>query len=102
MFQVLEIAEIKVGKKTNNCLNFSLVFRIIWILINISVVIIQRMQEENKSLGMLKNGQFGQEILTLSPVACITVHFKTLVSNLFHTGSALVESKSIKRKTRLS
>ena len=31
---------IQVGKKTNNCLNFSLVFPITWILINISAVII--------------------------------------------------------------
>ena len=38
--QILEIAEIKVGKKTHHCLNFSSVFPTIWILINISVVII--------------------------------------------------------------
>ena len=51
---------------------------------------------------MLKNVQFEQEIFTLSPVAYITVDFKRLVSDLFHAGSALVGSKSIKRKTRLS
>ena len=34
MFQILEIAEIKVGKKTSYCLNLSLVFPIIWILIH--------------------------------------------------------------------
>ena len=54
------------------------------------------MQEENKSLGMLKNVQFGREIFTLSPLAFITVYFKMLVSDLFHAGSALVESESIK------
>ena len=64
MFQILEITEIKVGQKTNYYLNFSLVFPMIRILINISVVIISRMQEGNKSLGMLKNVQFGLEIFT--------------------------------------
>ena len=73
MFQILEIAEINVRQKTNYCLNFSLVFPIIWILINISVVIIQRMQEGNNSLGMLKIMQFGREIFTLNPVAYITI-----------------------------
>ena len=48
------------------------------------------MQEGNKSLGMLKNAQFGREIFTLSPVAYITVDFKKLVSDLFHAGSAVV------------
>ena len=48
------------------------------------------MQEENKSLGMLKIMQFGREIFTLSPVAYITVDFKKLVSDLFHAGSAVV------------
>ena len=60
------------------------------------------MQEENKSLGMLNNVKFAQEIFTRSPVAYITVHFKKSVSDLFQAGSALVESESIKRKTRLS
>ena len=48
------------------------------------------MQEGNKSLGMLKNAQFGQEIFSLSPVAYITVDFKKLVSDPFHAGSAVV------------
>ena len=48
------------------------------------------MQEENKSLGMLKIVQFGREIFTLSPVAYITVDFKKLVSDLFHAGSPVV------------
>ena len=60
------------------------------------------MQEGNKSLGMLKNVQFGREISTLTPLAYITVDFKKLVSDLFHAGSALVGSRSIKRKTRPS
>ena len=60
------------------------------------------MQEENKSLDMLKIVQFGREIFTLSPVAYITVNFKKLVSDLFHPGCAVVQSKCIKRKTRLS
>ena len=51
---------------------------------------IQRMQEGNKSLGMLKIVQFGWETFTLSPVAYITVNFKKLVSDLFHDGSAVV------------
>ena len=58
------------------------------------------MQEGNKSLGMLKKCTiFGREIFTLSPVASIAVDFKKLVSDLFHAGSTLVESESIKRKT---
>ena len=77
------------GQKTNYCLNFSLVFPIIWILIHISVVIIRRMQEGNKSLGMLKIVQFGGKNFTLSPVAYITVDFKKLVSDLFCDGSAV-------------
>ena len=77
-------------QKANYFLNFSLVFPIIWILINISVVIIQRRQEGNKRLGMLKIVQFGRETFTLSPVACITVDFKKLVSDLFRAGSAVV------------
>ena len=59
------------------------------------------MQDGNKSLGMLKNVQFGREIFTLSPVAYMAVDFKKFVSDLFHAGSILVESKSIKRKKRL-
>ena len=50
---------------------------------------------------MLKNAQFGQEIFTLSSVAYITVNFKKLVSELFHTDSALVGSECIKRDSRL-
>ena len=48
------------------------------------------MQEGNKSLGMLKTVQFGREIFTLSPVTYITIDFKKLVSDLFHTGFAVV------------
>ena len=48
------------------------------------------MQEGNKSLGMLKIVQFGQEIFTLSPVAYITVDFKKLVSDLFHAASTVI------------
>ena len=58
--------------------------------------------EGNKRSGMLKNVQFGRTIFTFSPVAYVTIDFKRLVSDLFHAGSALVESKSIKRKTRPS
>ena len=46
------------------------------------------MQEGNRSLGMLKNVQFGWETFTLSLVAYITVDFKKLVSDLFHAGSS--------------
>ena len=60
------------------------------------------MQEGNKSLGMLKNVKFGQEIPTLRTIAYITVDLKKLVRDLFHAGCPLVESESIKRKTRLS
>ena len=35
-----------------------------------------KMQEENKSLDMLKYVQFGREIFTLNPVAYITVDVK--------------------------
>ena len=41
------------------------------------------MQEGNKSFGMLKIVQFGQEIFTLSPVAYIRVDFKKVVSDFF-------------------
>ena len=51
---------------------------------------------------MLKNVQCGREIFTSSPVAYITVNFKKIVRDLFHAGSALVGSKPIKRKRRLS
>ena len=44
------------------------------------------MQEGNKNFGMLQNMQFGR-------VAYITVDFMKLVGDLFHTGSALVESE---------
>ena len=43
----------------------------IWILINTSMVIILRKQERTKSLRMLKNVQFGRQILTLTLVAYI-------------------------------
>ena len=59
------------------------------------------MQEGNKT-GYTKNVQFGREIFTLNPVAYITVDLKKLASNLFLASSALVESQSIRRKTRLS
>ena len=39
-FQVLEITEIKVETKTNYGLNFGLVFPIMWMIIDISAVII--------------------------------------------------------------
>ena len=48
------------------------------------------MQKGNKSLGMLKIVQFGREIFTLSPVTCMTIDFKNLVSDLFHAASAVV------------
>ena len=51
---------------------------------------------------MLKSVQFGLQIFTLRPVAYMTADFKKLVSDLFDAGSALVGSKSIKGKTRLS
>ena len=73
MFQILEIAEIKVGEEKNYCLNIRLVFPILSILIDVSVVIILRMQEGNKSLGIFKNLQFGTEIFILSPVAYINL-----------------------------
>ena len=50
-------------------------------------------------LVMLKSVQFGQEIFTLSLVAYITVDFKTLVSDLFHYGFALVK-KNLSREKR--
>ena len=51
---------------------------------------------------MLKNVQFRREIFIFSPVAYIAVDFKKLVSDLFHTGSSLVDSESMKREMRLS
>ena len=48
------------------------------------------MQQGNKSLGMLKIVQFGGEIFTSSPVAYMTIDLKNLVSDLFHTASAVV------------
>ena len=57
---------------------------------------------EGTSLGMLKDVQFGLKIFASSPVAYITVDVKKFVSDLFLTGSALVESESVKRKTKLS
>ena len=60
------------------------------------------MQEGNKSLGILKIVQFGREIFTSTPVTYITADFKKLVNDLFRAGSAVLQSESIKRKTRLS
>ena len=57
---------------------------------------------KNQKLGYAKNVRFGREIFTSTPVAYITVDFKKLVSDLFHAGSALVGSESIRRQTRLS
>ena len=42
------------------------------------------------------------DLLYKSAVGYVNVDFKKLVSALFHAGSALVESESIKRKSRLS
>ena len=47
---------------------------------------------------MLINMKFGREIFTLSPVAYITVNLKKLVTDLFHSSSALIGSESIKKK----
>ena len=60
------------------------------------------MQEGNRSLGMLKNVQFGGEIFTLSRAAYITVDFKEFVSDLFHAGFAVEESGCIKIEMRPS
>ena len=54
---------------------------------NISAVIIKRIQEGNKSLGMLENMRFEWEIFTFSPVVYITVDFKKVESELFYAGS---------------
>ena len=51
---------------------------------------------------MLKNVQFGREMFTLSPAACISVDFKKLLTDLLYDGSTLVGGKSINRKTRQS
>ena len=48
------------------------------------------MQEEKKSLGMLKIVQFGRKISTLSPVAYITVDFRRLASDLFRASPVVV------------
>ena len=66
------------------------------------MVIILRIQERNKSLGMPENMQFGLENVTLSPIAYITADFKKVVSDLFHPGCTLLESECIKRKMKLS
>ena len=58
--------------------------------------------EENRSLGMLENMQFGWEISISSPVDYVTVHFKKVVRDQFHAGATLVESECIQRKERLS
>ena len=63
-------------------------------LIDISVVKVERIQEENKSLDMSENKLLGWEIFTLSPVVYMTVDLKQVVNNLiFHPGSTLVESQ---------
>ena len=54
-----------------------------------------------QKLGYTKNVQFGWENFTLSLVAYIIVDLKKLISNLSQAYSALLESKSFKRKTRL-
>ena len=91
MLQLLEIADIEVGKETNYCLNLSLVFPIIWIrLIKISVN-----SERKQKFAYPKNVQFGREIFSLSSVAHIRVDFKKSVSNLFHAGSTLVEIQAV-------
>ena len=41
-------------------------------------------------------GILGLEIFTSSPVAYITADFKKVLSNLFHTGSILIERECIK------
>ena len=51
---------------------------------------------------MIKIVQFGRRTFTLSPVVYKTVDLKKLVSGLLHPVSALLESESIKRRTRLS
>ena len=45
------------------------------------------MRQGNRSLGVLKNVRFGGEMFTLSHVACITVDFKKLASDLFQAAS---------------
>ena len=51
---------------------------------------------------MLRSMESGWETFTLSHVAYVTVDYKVVVSNLFHTGSSFVEKECFKRKTRLS
>ena len=51
---------------------------------------------------MLENVKRRREIFIFSPVAYIAVDFKKLVSDLFHAGSFLVDSESMKREKRLS
>ena len=51
---------------------------------------------------MIENMQFGWEIFASSQVAYITVDFKKVVSDLFHPGFTLVESKCINRQIKLS
>ena len=61
MFQTLEIAEIKVGKKTNHCLNLSLVNNVdpnqYFSGYNL------KSAGRKQKFGYAKNVQFGQEIL---------------------------------------
>ena len=98
MFQILEIAEIEVGKKTNHCLNFSSGFPIILIPINILVVNLKNAGRKQK-FGYAKKCAIWTGNFTLSPVTYIRVEFKKLVSDLFHAGSALVERSSIIHQT---
>ena len=62
--------------------------------------IIQRTQEGNKNLDMLKM-QSGWEIFTLCPIAYVTVDFKKVVGDPFDAGSTVAESESIEKKMGL-
>ena len=53
-----------------------------------------------QKVGYAKTMQSGWEIFTLSSIFHITVDFKKVVSDLFHSGSILAESECIKRKMR--
>ena len=64
LLQISEITEIKVEKKMTSCLDFSLVFPIIWILIIISAVIKHTGREQK--FGYDKNMQSGWEMFAKS------------------------------------
>ena len=55
-----------------------------------------------QKFGYARKYAFGLKICTLRHVAYIAIDFKMMVSDLFHAGSTLVESESIKRRTKLS